>query len=140
MTKTAVGLSFRPGELEVHPDGTGNLIGSWCRNCGAHFFPVREACSRCLSDDLETVPFSTRGTLYTYSVVHQSTPSFEVPYVLGYVDFPEGVRIMGQITGCGIEDIRIGMPLVLSLEPWGEDDEGNPLIGYRFRPAEVDDD
>ncbi len=140
MTKTAVGLSFRPGELEVHPDGTGNLIGSRCLNCGAHFFPVREACSRCLGDDLETVPFSTQGTLYTYSVVHQSTPSFEVPYVLGYVDFPEGVRIMGQITGCDIEDIHIGMPLVLSLEPWGEDDEGTPLIGYRFRPAEVEDD
>lgn len=140
MTKTAVGLSFRPGELEVHPDGTGNLIGSRCRSCGAHFFPVREACSRCLSDDLETVPLSTRGRLYTYSVVHQSTPAFEVPYVLGYVDFPEGVRIMGQITGCESEDIHIGMPLVLSLEPWGEDDEGNPLIGYRFRPAEVDDD
>jgi uncharacterized OB-fold protein len=139
LAESAVGLSFRPGELEIHPDGTGNLIGSRCRVCGAHFFPVREACAGCLSDDLETVSFSTRGTLYTYSVVRQSTPAFEVPYVLGYVDFPEGVRIMGQITGAEIEEIHIGMPLVLSLEPWGEDEEGNTLIGYRFRPAEVDD-
>jgi uncharacterized OB-fold protein len=139
LAESAAGISFRPGELEVHSDGTGSLLGSRCRVCGAHFFPVREACSGCLSDDLETVSFSTRGTLYTYSVVHQSTPAFEVPYVLGYVDFPEGVRIMGQITGGEIEDVHIGMALELTLEPWGEDEEGNTLIGYRFRPAEVDD-
>lgn len=136
MTEMAVGVSFRPGELEVLPDGSGHLLGSRCRSCGAHFFPVREVCSGCLSDHMETVGFSTRGTLYTYSVVRQSTPAFDVPYALGYVDFPEGVRIMGQISGCEIDEIRIGMPMVLSLEPFGEDEEGNPLTGYRFSPAE----
>ncbi len=140
MTGSGVGVSFRPGELEVRPDGSGNLLGSRCRSCGAHFFPVREVCSGCLSDDLETIGFSTEGTLYTYSVVRQSTPAFEVPYALGYVDFPEGVRIMGQISGCDLDEISIGMPMVLSLEPFGEDDEGNPTTGYRFRPAEVSSD
>lgn len=140
MSGSGVGVSFRPGELEVRPDGSGNLLGSRCRSCGAHFFPVREACSGCLSDDLETIGFSTEGTLYTYSVVRQSTPAFEVPYALGYVDFPEGVRIMGQISGCEFDEIRIGMPMVLSLEPFGEDDDGNPLTGYRFRPAEANSD
>lgn len=136
MTGMAVGVSFRPAELEVLPDGSGHLLGSRCRSCGAHFFPVREVCSGCLSDRMETVGFSTRGTLYTYSVVRQSTPAFEVPYALGYVDLPEGVRIMGQISGCEIDEIRIGMPMILSLEPFGEDEEGNPLTGYRFSPAE----
>ncbi len=137
---SALGTSFRPGELEVRDDGTGNLLGSRCRSCGAHFFPVREACSGCLSGDLETVKFATEGTLYTYSVVRQSTPDFEVPYVLGYVDFPENVRIMGQIGGCEIDDIKIGMPMVLALEPFGEDDDGNPLTGYRFKPMEPNND
>lgn len=140
MTGSGVGVSFRPGELEVRPDGSGNLLGSRCRACGAHFFPVRKACSGCLSDDLETIGLSTEGTLYTYSVVRQSTPAFEVPYALGYVDFPEGVRIMGQISGCELDEIRIGMAMVLSLEPFGEDDDGNPLTGYRFRPAEANSD
>jgi hypothetical protein len=85
---------------------------------------------------MDTVGFSTEGTLYTYSVVRQSTPAFEVPYALGYVDFPEGVRIMGQISGCDLEDIHIGMPVVLVLEPFGEDDEGTPLTGFRFQPVE----
>lgn len=132
-----MGASFRPGELEVRADGTGNLIGSRCRTCGAHFFPVREACAGCLSQELETVPLSTEGVLYTYSIVRQSTPEFEVPYALGYVDFPEGVRIMGQLSGIAFEDITIGMPMVLALEPFGHDEEGNALTGYRFQPREV---
>ncbi len=140
MSGSGGGVSFRPGELEVRPDGTGNLLGSRCRACGAHFFPVREACSGCLSRDLETIKFSTQGTLYTYTVVRQSIPAFEVPYILGYVDFPEGVRIMGQISGIEPEDITIGMPMVLSIEPFGVDDEGNPTTGYRFRPAEAKND
>ncbi len=136
MTGSAVGLSFRPGELAVHSDGSGNLLGSRCDNCGAHFFPVREACSGCLSEDLETVEFSTQGVLYTYSIVRQSTPAFEVPYALGYVDFPEGVRIMGQISVSDFDLLEIGMPLTLVLEPFGVDEEGNPLTGYRFQPVE----
>lgn len=132
-----MGASFRPGELEVRADGTGNLLGSRCRTCGAHFFPVREACAGCLSQELETVPLSTEGVLYTYSIVRQSTPEFEVPYALGYVDFPEGVRIMGQLSGVAFEDITIGMPMVLTLEPFGQDEEGNALTGYRFQPREV---
>ncbi len=134
MTAPAVGASFRPGELEVRPDGSGNLLGSRCPECGAHFFPVRAACSGCLNNDLETVRFSTTGTLYTYSIVHQSTPAFEVPYVLGYVDLPEGVRVMGQIGGVDADDLSIGMTLVLTLEPFGEDEDGEPLTGFRFRP------
>ena len=140
MTITAISESFRPGELEVRPDGSGNLIGSECRSCGAHFFPIREACSGCLSQDLEDVAFSTEGTLYTYTVVRQSTPAFEVPYALGYVDFPEDVRIMGQIAGLEFDEITIGMPMTMTLEPFGEDEDGNTLTGYRFRPTETDHD
>ncbi len=134
------GISFRPNELEVRDDGTGNQLGSRCRSCGAHFFPIRKACSGCLSTDLETVKFSNEGILYTFSIVRQSTPAFETPYALGYVDFPEGVRIMGQIGGCELDEITIGMPMVLALHPFGEDEAGIPLIGYRFEPAEANND
>lgn len=137
---TVADSSFRPGELEVRADGTGNMLGSRCRSCGAHFFPVRHACSGCLSADLETVAVSTEGTLYTFSIVRQSTPNFEVPYALGYVDFPEGLRIMGQIGGCEFDEIRIGMAMALSIEPFGQDQDQNPLTGYRFIPAEASDD
>ncbi len=140
MTTIVIGESFRPGELEVRSDGTGNLLGSKCRTCGAHFFPIRQACAGCLGQDLETIRFSTEGTLYTYTIVRQSTPAFEVPYALGYVDFSEGVRIMGQIVGVEFDEIAIGMPMTLVLEPFGKDEDGNALTGYRFRLAEADND
>jgi uncharacterized OB-fold protein len=123
-------------EFEVTVDGQGFLIGSRCGNCGAHFFPVREACAGCLHGDLETVRFSTTATLYTYSVVRQSTPQFEVPYALGYVDLPEGVRVLSQLTGRDPEDYELGMDMELVVEPFGTDEEGNEMAGYRFRPKE----
>ena len=137
MTGSTSTTSFRPGELEIHADGSGNLVGSHCGACGSSFFPVRQACSGCLNRDLETVPLSTEGVLYTYSVVRQAAPQFEVPYILGYVDLPEGLRIMGQVSGISPDDVRIGMSLELVLEPFGTDDEGAPLTGFRFRPVEV---
>jgi len=128
--------SFRPVEFEVTADGQGFLVGSRCGNCGAHFFPVREACAGCLHGDLETVRFSTTATLYTFSVVRQSTPQFEVPYALGYVDLPEGVRVLSQLTGRDPEDYELGMEMELVVEPFGTDEEGNEMAGYRFRPKE----
>lgn len=133
-------VPFRPDVLEVTEEGPGRLIGSRCASCGAHYFPGRRACARCLGEDMRTVPLSTEGTVYTYTVVHQSTPAFEVPYVLGYVDLPEGVRVLGQITGCDPGDVRIGMAVVLTIEPFGEDEEGRELAGYRFRPAPTEAD
>ncbi len=122
-------LSFRPGELEIEEDGSGHLVGSRCNGCGAHYFPVREACAACHSLDLDAVPISQKGVLYTYSVVRQSTPAFEVPYVLGYVDFPEGVRVMGQIA-VDESEVEIGMDLELSVEQW---DAETGAMGFRFR-------
>lgn len=126
--------SFRPGEFEVDSEGGGHLLGSRCRACGAHFFPVRQACARCLGTDLETKRLSSRGTLYTYTVIHQSTPDFEVPYMLGYVDLPEGVRVMGQMIGHEL-DLPLGTPMELEVVPFGTDEGGAMLLGYRFVPA-----
>ena len=131
-------VSFRPAEFEVFPDGSGRILGSRCRTCGVHFFPIRGACSRCLGTDLEKVRFSTTGTLYTFSVVRQSTPAFAVPYVLGYVDLPESVRIMSQISGCDSEEVVIGMELELAVERFGTSADGTPLVGYRFRPVRAE--
>lgn len=125
-------VPFRPDAL----DSGGRLRGSRCGSCGAHFFPARQVCSRCLEGDLERVGLSTRGTLYTYTVLHQAAPGFETPLALGYVDLPEGVRILGQIAGLEPDAIRIGMELDLHPEPFGHDEEGRTVMGFRFRPEE----
>src|SRR3972149_2007214 len=89
---------LRPGLLEVGANGEGHLIGSLCPKCGARYFPQRGVCARCLGE-LEPTPLATKGRLYTYTVLHQAAPGFEVPFVLGYVDLTDGVRVMGQLGG-----------------------------------------
>jgi uncharacterized OB-fold protein len=129
-------IAFRPGVL----DEQARVVGSRCPSCGARYFPSRQVCSRCLASDLETVPLSDVGTLYTYTVVRQAAPGFEVPYILGYVDLPEDVRLLGQVAGIEPEAVRLGMRLHLSVEPFGEDEDGRTVMGFRFRPEGGDDD
>jgi len=129
-------IAFRPGVL----DEEARVVGSMCPSCGARYFPLRQVCSRCLTPDLETVPLSDVGTLYTYTVVRQAAPGFEVPYVLGYLDLPEGVRLLGQVAGIEPEAVRLGMRLYLNVEPFGEDESGRAILGFRFRPEGRNDD
>ncbi len=130
--ETGSRVPFRRDVLQLGPDG-GHLVGGRCPACGAHFFPAREVCSRCLSE-LATVALSGRGTVYTYTVIHQAPPGFETPYVLAYVDLPEGVRVLGQLE-VPPEEARIGVQVELTLTPLGRDDEGREVVGFRFRPA-----
>ena len=131
-------VPLRPGLFEVDAGGQFRLVATRCEACGAHFFPRRRVCARCLSSATTTVPLSTRGTLYTYTTVHQSTPEFTTPYVLAYADLPEGVRLLAQLVAPP-GDVRIGMSVDLRVEPVGVTADGRPALGYRFHPAETRD-
>ncbi len=70
------------------------LVGSQCSACQAVFYPQQQVCARCGSREAEKIRLGPQGTLYTWSRVHQSTPEFQTPYVLTYVDFPQNVRVL----------------------------------------------
>ena len=125
---------FVPGTLEVGPDGKGHLIGGRCPGCGAFYFPARSVCSRCLCGDLEIVPLCSTGTLYTYTVIHQSLPQFETPYLLGYVDLDDNVRVAGQIVDVPADALELGMRLSTQIES-RQGADGEPVLWFRFRPA-----
>lgn len=131
----APAVPLRPGLFEVDAAGRMRLVATRCEACGAHFFPRRRVCARCLHPTTAAVPLSTRGTLYTYTIVHQSTPAFRTPYVLAYADLPEGVRLLAQVVAAPA-DVRIGMPLELRVEPVGVNADNRPVLGYRFHPAQ----
>ena len=85
-----------------------------CRACAALRYYPRALCPSCLSDEIEWVLSSGRGSVYTYSVTHQNqAPGFrdEVPYVIAYVQLDEGVRLLTNLVGCAPDDVRIGMPV-----------------------------
>jgi uncharacterized OB-fold protein len=125
---------FVPGTLQVGPDGTGYLVGGHCPECGAFYFPARSVCSRCLCGDLERVPLSSSGSLYTYTVIHQSLPEFETPYLLGYVDLDDNVRVAGQLVGVEADELELGMRVTTQVEP-RQGADGDQVLWFRFRPA-----
>ena len=81
------------------------------------------------------VKLSPRGKLYTYTIVRVPTPGFKVPYAFGYIDLPEGVRVVSQIQATEpLEDnLKLGMDMELSIGQIRED-AGKPIIGYLFHP------
>jgi len=137
MAEHPTSVPFHPEVFTTDAQGRWQLGGTRCRRCGAHFFPRRAICAKCLSSDTETVPLSTRGVLYTFTVVHQSTPEFTTPYLLGYGDLPEGVRVLAPLAEISADRVRIGMAVELQIEPVGTDSQGRTIMGYRWHAGEV---
>ena len=120
------------------PDDQSYLIGSRCSACGRTFFPKRFMCNVCLKEGtMEEMALSTRGRIDTYSVVQVAPLGFKAPYIQAFVDLPEGPRIFSLITGCEpTEDaVAKGQEVALVIDKIREDEEGNDLIGYTFRPV-----
>lgn len=67
-----------------------------CQDCNYFNHPPRPLCDACLSQRLEFVPVSGRGTVYSYTVMHQpNIAGFEkeVPYINMLVELDEQPRL-----------------------------------------------
>ena len=130
------GTPFKEGFF-TWPEAPGEqafLLGNKCKSCGKTFFPKVALCPDCLKDDsLEERKLNPRGKLYTYTVVRVPSPGFKVPYVFGYVDLPEGVRVCSQISTTEFDKLKVGMDVELVIGQVREEG-GKPIIGYLFRP------
>ncbi len=129
------GLWTAPATRDEKPQ----LIGSRCRNCGEVFFPQRDLglCSNCQSTNLDQIKLSSRGKIYSYTVVMQRPPEYyqgDVPYAIGFVELPEGVRIETLFTGCNLEELKIGMDVEMVIEKLQGDEAGNEILAYKFKP------
>jgi len=81
-----------------------------CQDCRQAIFYPRSVCPHCMSDRIEWIEASGRGTIYSYTVVHRSPAQFkdDVPYVVALIDLEEGVRMMSNVVGCPPSDVSIG--------------------------------
>lgn len=120
-----------------------DLIGSQCRGCGAKYFPKSLSCRNPLCDDktVEDVLLRREGRLYSYTVQHYRPPAlFKMepfsPYAIGLVELTGGLRVMGMLTGCALDEIHIGMPVELTVQPLYQDDVGREVMTYAYRPAQ----
>ena len=90
-----------------------------CRDCGVFRYYPRALCPRCLSDKIEWVLSSGRGTVNTFTVTYQNqAPGFRdsLPYVMAYVELEEGVRLLTNIVDCPPEQVKIGMPVEVAFD------------------------
>jgi len=86
---------------------------------------------------MEETFLSQRGRVYSYTIVHHATPGYTgpLPYAVGAVELPGGIVILSPLTQCQLDQLKIGMNVELVLEKLYEDDNGNEVISYKFRPC-----
>ena len=90
------------------------LVVQRCKGCGTHRFPARDLCSRCLAREVEWVPVSGRGTVFSFAVMHQVYhPGFadEVPYAVVLVELEEGARLLSNVIDCPVTELTVGLPV-----------------------------
>jgi uncharacterized OB-fold protein len=104
-----------------------------CGGCGRFRYPVATFCPYCLSDQYEWQPISGKAAVYSFIIVHQRyDPSFadDLPYNVAVVELDEGPRMVTNIVGIPNDQIRIGMPLLITYEDVTEE-----FTLPKFRPA-----
>lgn len=92
----------------------GKVMTTKCTKCGRKYFPPRIDCAYCVNSDVEWFAIESKGKLLTFTQVHYGPLGFEAdaPYVLGIVEFSEGVKILSRISkSIDISNIKIGMEL-----------------------------
>lgn len=132
--------------LPTAPDEKPYLVGHRCPICPATFIGEnRVGCGKCAYiGDLPEVRLSDHGTLYVYSIVHQSAPGIPVPYVSAIVDLPEGVSVRCNLVDIepDPQKIEFGMPVDMVTRKVRERKEKNAhgeeetidIIAFFFRP------
>lgn len=103
-----------------------------CSNCATYQLPGRFVCDECFAKDPEWVEASGRGTIFTFTVVHQPYhPAFseEIPYNVVVVELEEGPRLVSTIAGIDNENIHVGMQVEVIFE-----DATREVSMPQFRP------
>ncbi len=113
------------------------LNGSRCGSCGEVFLVDVPICKNCQSTEMVNLALSNGGKLYSYTVVRYKPPGDykgpDVPFAVGSIELPEGLRILSPLEGHDFEKLKIGAEAQLVVHPLFEDADGNEVIAYRFR-------
>lgn len=108
-----------------------------CKKCGAVLFPGRLVCPQCGAREFETLRLSGKGELTTYTIIRVAPTGFGdlAPYAVGIVKLDEGIQVMGQITDCDPEELKIGDRLVTQFRRLNEESKtGMIMYGFKFVP------
>ena len=125
--------------MPLYPTEQVRLVGSKCHACGEVSLGTVSSCANCTGEDMEEITLSRRGKLWTYTVIRHRPPGNYkgpdpfVPFGLGLVELPEGVRVLSPLTGCDVDNLKIGMDLELVVDKLYEDADGNEVMAFKFK-------
>lgn len=94
-----------------------------CQDCNTFYYPEQK-CLNCKEPNMEWVPTSGRGKIYTFIIMHQLyNPAFqkELPYNVSIIELDEGPMIMSNISDSDNEDIEIGKKVEVVFDQVNED-------------------
>jgi len=113
------------------------LLGSQCGACGSVLFPRADACTYCATEDPGPVELSGPGTLWAWTAVTAPPPGYrgDVPYGIGVVELPDGVRVITRLTERDPSRLTAGQPMELRIVPLHRDGDGNDVVTYAFAPT-----
>ena len=136
-SKKQIPLDERLFKLPSHPGESGHLLGSRCRSCGETFFPKRPYCASCAGGDMGEIALAGRGRLDTFTISRAAPPGsvMQAPYAIARIRLPEGVLITSVLADCDLEALDIGMEVELVIEKVKEDEEGNDVMAFKFKPV-----
>jgi uncharacterized protein len=143
--------SPRPASAAMRPPVTQDTAFFWegtaagelriqrCPGCGALRHPPGPMCPRCGAAHNGTYTVAAgAGEVHSYVVHHHPpVPGKKTPFTVALVDLPEGVRVMGELTGIPPDEVRVGLPVrssfitvdeSLALPAWRPADEVPPLV------------
>jgi uncharacterized protein len=99
------------------------LVMQRCRDCRVWVWTPRPSCFECGSERLEWTQLSGNGQIYSFTVIRQvvgraASKAFEpdVPYVVAWIDLDEGPRMISNVIGCPVEDVKLGMKVSVEFE------------------------
>ena len=78
------------------------------------------------------VPLSRKGTLYSYADVYTPQAGMKAPYIVGYIDLPENLRIFATLEG-EVETFKCDEEVELTVGPLRMNQDGKPIISYKFK-------
>lgn len=120
-----------------------SLLGSRCRRCAECYFPIADNCTHCSGTEFESCEIGREGRLWSWTIqgflpkAPYNSGETEVDfqsYGVGYVEMPCGVKVESRLTVADPQQLRIGMPMELTLVRYGRNAAGEPLHTFAFAP------
>lgn len=135
--KASESTFYHPELLEAPEDGSAPFLkGYRCKECGQLDFPKLNPCPNCWGEEFDMVPLSRRGRLYSYADIFIGQPGLQTPYIIGYVDLPENLRIFAMLDG-EVGSFKCDEEVELTIGEIRKNRDGLPIMSYKFKKVTV---